>query len=103
MRKAVNRASPICVVTPSVRACRAAVSSTLIQAALARPARSTSRSSATKRSSGPVSSRTTWRLEISIPIPDSNAVSRSARHLPLGVRRQEETAQIRPEPADERW
>jgi len=59
------------------RACRAAVSSTVTQRAVARPARSTSRSSATRPSSREVSSRTTWRFEISMPIPASSAASRS--------------------------
>src|SRR5215213_10133901 len=77
VRKAVKRSSPICVVTPSRRACRAAVSSTVTQRAVASPARSTSRSSASRSSSREVSSRTTWRLEISTPIPFSSAASRS--------------------------
>ena len=77
VRKAVNRPSPIWVVTPLRPAWRAPVSSTLIQAALARPARKTSRSSATNASSRPVSSRTTCRFEMTTPMPLSRAVSRS--------------------------
>ena len=41
VRKAVKRASPICVVKASCRACRAAVSSTVTQGAGDRPARRT--------------------------------------------------------------
>ena len=69
--------------------------------ALAKPARSTSRSSATKASSRPVSSRTTCRFEMAMPIPVSRAVRPLAGHLALDMARQDEPAQRRAEPADD--
>ena len=55
---------------------RAPVSSTVTQAAPARPARNTSRASPRKRPWRPINSRTTCRLETSMPIASRRATSR---------------------------
>jgi len=69
---------PIWVVTPFFARWRAPVSSTVIQRAVARPARSTAWASAIKAALLAVNSRTTWRLEIATPRLVRNAVIRSA-------------------------
>ncbi len=86
VRNTAERSSPAWVAILSLRAWRAAVSSTVIQRAVARPARSASWSSATRSSSGPVSMRAAWRLEISTPIPFSNATRRSVGACPWACR-----------------
>ena len=82
VRNAVKRLSPICVVYPSRRACRADVSSTEIQGAVANPARKTCASSAANLWALLARSRTTCRLEMTTPMPVSSAVSRSVVTCP---------------------
>ena len=89
------------MVNPSLRAWRAAVSSTVIQRAVAKPARSTSWSSATKPSSGSAKSRTTWLLGDLHPDPVQQRHKPLRRHLPLGVQRQHKAPQLRAEAADD--
>ena len=90
-------ALPICVQKPLVALWRAPVSSTVIQAALESPARSTSRASARKPSWPSISRRTTWRLEMKMPRPAQQRHQSRHRHLPLMVLGQHEAAQLRPE------
>jgi hypothetical protein len=68
---------PIWVQMPFAPAWRAPVSSTEIQGAVSSPARSTSRASARKPSWPAISSRITWRWEMSIPMARNCATSRA--------------------------
>ena len=65
--KKVKRSSPIWVVTPFLLRCRAPVSSTVIQGALSKPARSTASASSEKAATLLVRRRSTWRFEITKP------------------------------------
>src|ERR1700688_3069614 len=69
---------PIWVQKPFFAWWRAPVSSTVIQAALVSPARSTSRASARKPSWPSLSRRTTWRLEMRMPSVRNSVTSRGA-------------------------
>ena len=67
---------PICVQTPFAALWRAPVSSTVTQAAVSSPARNTSRALVEEASWPSISSRTTCRLETSMPIAASSVTSR---------------------------
>ena len=69
-------ALPICVQKPFAALWRAPVSSTVTQAALESPARSTSRFSAKKPSWPAISRRTSCRLEMTMPNARTCANSR---------------------------
>ena len=82
-------------------ACRAPVSSTVIQEAVCSPARSTSRLSARKPSWRSISSRTTWRLEMLRPSARSCAVSRSTVTWPWWCCSSTKRRRFRPEMASD--
>jgi hypothetical protein len=95
---------PICVQKPLPALCRAPLSSTVIQPAVRRPARNASRASVTNSSCPPISSSSP-RPSPGQAMPLRNADTDRAqlfhqpwhRDLPLGVLRQQEAAQLRPE------
>lgn len=79
---AEKRSLPICVQKPFLALWRAPVSSTVTQAAVVRPARSTACASPRKRSWRPIRRRTTCRFETAMPIASSISTSRGAMTWP---------------------
>ena len=76
------RGLPICVQKPLLALLRAPVSSTVIQPAVCRPARSTSRASVWNASCPAISSRITCRFEMLTPIARSCATNRGTVTCP---------------------